>query len=67
MKKHEKATISSSCRFITKFTKHIRHRATFILRNGQTLFAATPLDHLQKSKWLYIPLMRYWNKIMLPI
>lgn len=31
------------------------------------LFAVMLLDHLQKSEWLYILLMCYWNKIMLHI
>jgi len=67
MKKQGEAIISSCCWFITKFANHIHHRDTFILKYGQMLFAVTLLDHLQKSEWLYILLMCYWNKIMLHI
>lgn len=64
---HYEARLSSCCCFITKIAEHIHHWDTFVLKNGQMLFAATPLAHFQKSEWLYILLMCYWNKIMLHI
>lgn len=47
---HCEATVSSCCCFITKIAEHIHHWDTFILKNGQMLFAATPLAHFPKVK-----------------